>query len=81
MEFHVAVFNYDVVYIKGEFRSAQADRRSSVWMLRSISTKESFKRNNNDGTCLHLWIRVYWPCGVCPHQDDCLCVGCVKEAA
>jgi hypothetical protein len=40
----VAVFNYDVVHIKGEFRSAQADRRSSMWMLRSISTKESFRK-------------------------------------
>jgi hypothetical protein len=39
----VAVFNYDVVHIKGEFQSAQADGWSSVWILRSISTKESFK--------------------------------------
>jgi hypothetical protein len=77
----VAVFNYDVVYIKGEFRSAQADGRSSVWMLISISTKESFKRNNKDGTCLHLWIHVYRPRGVCPYWDDCLCLGCVKEVA
>jgi hypothetical protein len=77
----MAVLNYDVVYIKGEFQSTQADGQSSVWMLRSISTKESFKRNNKDGTCLHLWIRVYWPHGVCPHRDDRLCVGCIKEAA
>jgi hypothetical protein len=77
----VAVFNYDVVYLKGEFRSAQAGGRSSVWILRSISTKESFKRNNNDGMCLHLWICVYRPCGVCPHRDDRLCVGCIKEVA
>jgi hypothetical protein len=77
----VAVFNYDVVHIKGEFRSAQVDGQSSVWMLRSISTKESFKRNNNDRTCLHLWIYVYQPRGVCPHWDDHLCMGGVKEAA
>jgi hypothetical protein len=44
MEFHVAVFNCDIVYIKGELQSAQADGRSSVWMLRSISTKELFKK-------------------------------------
>jgi hypothetical protein len=81
MKLHVAVRNYDVVCMKGEFRSAQADGRSSMWMLRSISTKESFKRNNNDGTCLHLWIHVYQPRGVCPHGDDRFCVGCVKEAA
>jgi hypothetical protein len=73
----MAMFNYDVVHIKGEFRSTQADGRSSMWMLRSISTKDSFKRNNNDATCLHLWICVYWPHG----QDDRLCVGCIKEAA
>jgi hypothetical protein len=79
MEFHVAVFNYDVVYLKGEFRSAQIGGQSSVWILRSISTKESFKRNNNDGTCLHLCIRVYRPHGMCPHRGDRLYVGCIKE--
>jgi hypothetical protein len=77
----VAVFNYDVVYIKGELQSTQADGQSSMWMLRSISTKESFKRDNKDGTCLHLWICVYRPRGVCPYRDDHLCLGCVKEAA
>jgi hypothetical protein len=41
---HMAVRNYDVVYIKGEFRSAQADGRSSVWMLSSISTKGFVQR-------------------------------------
>jgi hypothetical protein len=63
MKLYVAGYNYDILHIKGEIRSAQADGRSSVWMLRSISTKESFKRNNNDGTCLRLWIRVYRPHG------------------
>jgi hypothetical protein len=81
MKLYMAVHNYDALQIKGERWSAQADGWSSVWMLRSISTKESFQRNNNDGTCLHLWIRVYRSRGVCPHQDDHLCVGCVKEAA
>jgi hypothetical protein len=42
-EFRMAVFNYDVVHIKGEFQSAQADGRSFMWILRSISTRESFK--------------------------------------
>jgi hypothetical protein len=42
-EKHVAVHNYVVVCIKGEVRSAQADGRSSMWILRSISTRESFK--------------------------------------
>jgi hypothetical protein len=63
MKLYMAVYNYNVLRIKGEPRSAQADGQSSVWMLRSISTKESFKRNNNDGMCLHLWIRVYQPRG------------------
>jgi hypothetical protein len=63
MKLYVAVYNYDILCIKGEIRSTQAGGQSSMWMLRSISTKESFKRNNNDGSCLHLWIRVYRPCG------------------
>jgi hypothetical protein len=37
---HVAVRNYDVICIKGEVRSAQADGWSSMWMLITISTKE-----------------------------------------
>jgi hypothetical protein len=37
------VYNYDVLQIKGEHRSAQAGGRSSMWVLRSISTIESFK--------------------------------------
>jgi hypothetical protein len=45
MKLHVAVCNYDVVYIKGEFRSAQADEWSSVWVLRSISTKEFVQKD------------------------------------
>jgi hypothetical protein len=63
MKLCVAVYNYDALQIKGESWSTQAGGRSSAWILRSISTKESFKRNNNDGTCLHLWIRVYQPRG------------------
>jgi hypothetical protein len=43
MKLHVAVYNYDVLHIKGERRSAQADGWSSMWILRSISTRESFK--------------------------------------
>jgi hypothetical protein len=32
--------NYVIVCIKGEVRSTQADGWSSVWILRTISTKE-----------------------------------------
>jgi hypothetical protein len=41
---HVAVRNYDVVCIKGEVQSTQADGRSSVWILRTISTKEIIQK-------------------------------------
>jgi hypothetical protein len=34
------VHNYDVVCMKGEVRSAQADGWSFVWVLRTITTKE-----------------------------------------
>jgi hypothetical protein len=81
MELHVAVCNYDIICTKGDFLSAQADGRGSVWRLRTISTKESFKRNKNDGTCLYLWIRLYRPCGMRPHRVDRLYVYCVKEAS
>jgi hypothetical protein len=37
------VNSYGVICTKGENRSAQADGRSSVWILRSISTREMFK--------------------------------------
>jgi hypothetical protein len=37
---HVAVHNYDIVCTKGEVRNAQADGRSFMWILRTISTKE-----------------------------------------
>jgi hypothetical protein len=50
-------------------------------MLRSISTKESFKGNNNDGMCLDLWIHMHWPHGVIPPRDDRFCVGRVMEAS
>jgi hypothetical protein len=43
MEFCMAVFNYDVVHIKGEFGAPRLDGWSSMWILRSISTRESFK--------------------------------------
>jgi hypothetical protein len=37
--------NDDVVHLsKRRSRSAQADERNSVWILRSISTKELIKR-------------------------------------
>jgi hypothetical protein len=32
--------SYGVIHTKGGSRSAQADGRSSVWILRTISTKE-----------------------------------------
>jgi hypothetical protein len=34
------VKSYRVICTKGESRSAQADGRSSVWVLRTISTRE-----------------------------------------
>jgi hypothetical protein len=38
------------IYTQGEVQSAQADERSSVWILRTISTKEIVPNgNNNDG--------------------------------
>jgi hypothetical protein len=43
MKVCVAVYNYDVLQIKGEHQSAQAGGQSSMWVLRSISTIESFK--------------------------------------
>jgi hypothetical protein len=39
----VAVPNYDIIHIKGAFRSTPAAVRSSVWVLRSMSIKKSFK--------------------------------------
>jgi hypothetical protein len=35
---------YVFVYTKGEVQSAQADGRSSVWILRTISTRELFQK-------------------------------------
>jgi hypothetical protein len=49
-------------------------------MLRSISTKESFKGNNNNRMCLCLWLRVHQPRGGIYHWDDSFCVGRIEEA-
>jgi hypothetical protein len=43
MKLCVAVYNYDILQIKGEHRGTQADGRSSMWVLRSISTKNRSK--------------------------------------
>jgi hypothetical protein len=40
----MAMPNYDVVHIRGEVQSALAAVRSSIWVLRRISTKKLFKR-------------------------------------
>jgi hypothetical protein len=70
------------IYTKGEVRSAQADGQSSVWILRTISTKKIVpNRNNNDGSCRCLWIRLYRPRGVCATWFDCVYVYRVKEAS
>jgi hypothetical protein len=39
----MAVPNYDIVNIEGEFWSAPAAVQSSMWVLRSISIKKSFR--------------------------------------
>jgi hypothetical protein len=43
MEFHVDRYDVFHIYKRGS-RSAQADGWNSVWILRSISTKELFER-------------------------------------
>jgi hypothetical protein len=49
LEFRVAM--YDIVYLsKRRSRSAQADERNSMWVLRSISTKELIKRGYQSWT-------------------------------
>jgi hypothetical protein len=73
---------YVFVYTKGEVRSAQADGRSSVWILRTISTRELFQKgSNNDGECHCLWIHLYWPRGVCAAGFDRIYIYRFKEAS
>jgi hypothetical protein len=63
-------------------RSAQADERSSVWILRTISTKGIVSNgNNNDGECHCLWLRLYQPRGVCATGFDCFYIYRVKEVS
>jgi hypothetical protein len=51
-------------------------------MLRIISTKGNrSKGNNNDRPCLHLWICLYQPRGVCPPWADRLYVCFFEEAS
>jgi hypothetical protein len=73
---------YDVIHLSiRRSRSAQVDERNSVWILRGISTKESFKKDTNNGLHLDLCIHVHRPCGVSYHWSDCFCLDRTKETA
>jgi hypothetical protein len=55
------------------------DEWTSGWRLSGISTKESFRKDTNHGSCLDLCVHMHWPRGVSHHWDDRLCLDCVKE--
>jgi hypothetical protein len=80
-EFCVAMYD-DVVHlsIRGS-QSARVDERNSVWRLRGISTKESFKKDTHYGSHLDLCIHMHRPCGVGHHRSDRLCLDRAKETA
>jgi hypothetical protein len=65
------VRNYVIVCIEGEVRSAQADGRSSVWILRTISTKEIVQK----GTTMmdHVFVYGY----VCIGLMGCALLGLI----
>jgi hypothetical protein len=77
----VAMYD-DIVHlsIRGS-QSTRVDEWNSVWRLRGISTKESFKKDTNYGSCLDLCVHVHRPCGVSYHWSDRLCLDHAKETA
>jgi hypothetical protein len=57
MEFRVAVYNYDVIHMKGEHRSTPRQSEFRVDMGEKISIKSCPFDN---GSFLHLGIRILW---------------------
>jgi hypothetical protein len=77
----VAMYD-DIVHLSNRrSQSAQAVEWNFVWILRSISTKELFKKDTNNGSCFDLCVHVYRPCGVGHHRNDHFRLGRAEETA
>jgi hypothetical protein len=62
-------------------RTRECVKCHTMWRLRGISTKESFKKDTSYGSRLDLCVHVHQPCGVGHYRSDRLCLDRAKETA